>query len=617
MSVYVVVVMLVCTGMVCAADLPGNSFTGTVSRAFSCALNSLGITEKELKFQKTWDSDEFRLSRVQRSLDNPSFLFDLSHCLFSVAQTGSTDDIIQEITGIDAALPSFDSTHELLTYLKEAHDVLKSLYTLPSISVSQQWLSTALLTSFSKVTRDRAVLPDILAAGADKTIIDSTLDKVDAWLYAEENDSLSTVQLLKQLPMEKILLIARAVHSAVLSLAYSDILSIDRKYWKHRGVLIGSAGRDIYTNSSFWCIIDPGGDDLYLENAGFAGMAIEKPLSIIIDLSGNDMYRGAACASAGSAVLGVSVVADRTGDDTYTGGSLSQGAGIGGAGILHDCSGRDYYRSRCYSQGMAFFGLGALIDDKGNDTYETGSSGQGFGSVRGYGILCDSQGNDLYSAGRDQADYGRYGSRYISISQGVGMGMRPYASGGIGAVIDKNGNDVYIADVFGQGVGYWYGLGLLIDVHGQDTYQLYEYGQGAGVHLAGGVLLDGAGNDVYTLRNGIGQGASHDFAVGYLRDYRGDDQYQGHITVQGSSINNGVALLVDDGGNDWYSSFSDISQGFGRFENRRDFGSLGICIDAQGSDWYHDVKRNAFIEIRGLQGICVDYPDEQEQKEDE
>lgn len=612
-----VMIMTVCAGTLLAADISGSPFTGDVSQVFSCALNSLGITEDGLKFQKTWDLDEYRLPRIQRSLDDPVFLFCLSHCMFSIAQTGSIQDIIQKITGIDSAAPAFDSTYELLKYLEKIQNTLRSLYAGSSVAISQQWLSTALLTSFSRLTRDRSVLPDVLAAGADKIVIDSILDKVDAWLYAEENDSLATVKLMKQLPIEKIIAAARAVHGAVTSSEYTDINSIDREHWKRKGVLIGSSDRDIYTNSSYWCIIDPGGDDLYIDNAGFAGMSLQKPLSIIIDLDGNDMYRGASCGSAGSAVLGVSLVADLAGNDMYTGGSLSQGTGIGGAGILYDRAGCDYYRSRRYSQGMAFFGLGALIDDAGNDTYETGSSGQGFGSVQGYAILCDSQGNDLYSAGRDRADYGRYGSRYISISQGVGMGMRPYASGGIGAVIDKSGNDVYIADVFGQGIGYWYGLGMLIDVNGQDAYQLYEYGQGAGIHLACGVLLDGTGNDLYTLRNGIGQGASHDFAVGYLRDYNGDDQYQGHITVQGSSINNGVALLVDDGGDDWYSSFSDISQGFGRFENRRDFGSLGMCLDVQGSDWYHDVKRNAFIEIRGLQGICVDYPDKHNQEKDE
>jgi hypothetical protein len=616
-SVVCFMMMSVCTGITLAADIPDGPFTGTVSRAFSCALNSLGISEDGLRFKKTWDTDEFRLSRVQRSIDDPVFLLDTSHSLFSVAQTGSTDDILYTITGVDAVLSAFDTTYKLLEYLEKTQNTIQLLYAGSSVTVSQQWLSTALLTSFSRVTRNRTVLPDVLAAGADKNVIDSTLEKVDMWLYAKENDTLATVQLLKQLPVEEIIAVARSVLGAVISTEYTDIDSLDRKHWKKKGVLIGSPGPDIYTNSLYWCIIDPGGDDLYIDNAGFAGMSVHKLLSVIIDLAGDDVYRGASCGSAGSAVLGVSLVADLAGNDVYTGDSLSQGAGIGGVGILYDRAGRDYYRSRRYSQGMAFFGLGALIDDAGNDTYETGSSGQGFGSVRGYGILCDSQGNDLYSAGRDQADYGRYGSRYISISQGAGMGMRPYASGGIGAVIDKSGNDVYIADVFGQGVGYWYGLGMLIDVAGQDTYQLYEYGQGAGIHLACGTLLDGAGNDVYTLRNGIGQGASHDFAVGYLRDYSGNDQYQGHITVQGSSINNGVALLVDDSGNDWYSSFSEISQGFGRFENRRDFGSLGICLDAQGSDWYHDVKRNAFIEIRGLQGICVDYPDEQDQEKDE
>jgi len=537
--------------------------------------------------------------------------------LYTTAETGSVENCISEITDTPAATQSVHSIESLLNYLVAVKKNVYGLYN-NSISISSQnWLSTTVLTSFSKLKNNRVILPDILGAGADRKLLDSTLEKVDQWIYAEEEDDLLSIKLLQLLPLDEIIRGARAIESAVHTADYTTLNSLNSEYWKKQGVFIGSPGRDIYTNSSWWCILDPGGNDLYLENIGFAGMAVNKPLSIIIDLDGDDVYRSASCGGAGSAILGISLIADRSGNDIYISGAVSQGAAIGGAAILRDSSGKDYYQASQYSQGMGFFGLGALIDDAGSDTYEISNSGQGYGGVKGYGILCDSSGNDLYSSGRLQADHGRFDNRFISLSQGVGMGMRPYASGGIGALIDRKGNDVYVADVFGQGVGYWYGLGMLIDLNGQDTYQMYEYGQGAGIHLACGALLDGSGNDVYTLRNGIGQGASHDFAVGYLRDYSGNDQYQGHITVQGSSINNGVALLIDDKGNDWYSSFSHISQGFGRFEDLRDFGSLGMCLDASGDDWYHDVKRNAFIDIRGLQGICIDYPDEKKQENNE
>jgi hypothetical protein len=52
--------------------------------------------------------------------------------------------------------------------------------------------------------------------------------------------------------------------------------------------------------------------------------------------------------------------------------------------------------------------------------------------------------------------------------QGYGLGLRPYYAGGIGLIIEGEGNDIYNTDIFGQGGAYWYSLGAIVDKSGHD-----------------------------------------------------------------------------------------------------------------------------------------------------
>ena len=122
--------------------------------------------------------------------------------------------------------------------------------------------------------------------------------------------------------------------------------------------------------------------------------------------------------------------------------------------------------------------------------------------------------------------------------------------GGIGILRDESGNDTYEAQLFAQGIGYYYGLGLLWDGNGDDKYLAVRYAQGNGAHQALGVLRDESGNDDYRLSFGVGQGMGLDLAVGVLFDGGGDDAYRAGMLAQGTATANGVGLLTDGGGTD-------------------------------------------------------------------
>ena len=87
----------------------------------------------------------------------------------------------------------------------------------------------------------------------------------------------------------------------------------------------------------------------------------------------------------------------------------------------------------------------------------------------------------------------------VSMAQGAAYGYRTSLAGGIGILRDDAGNDSYTAEMFAQGVGYYYGIGLLWDRGGNDKYQAVRYAQGNGVHEAVGVLRDEQGGAHYEV----------------------------------------------------------------------------------------------------------------------
>jgi hypothetical protein len=336
-------------------------------------------------------------------------------------------------------------------------------------------------------------------------------------------------------------------------------------------VVIGTAGDDVHAADAA-LIIDPGGNDRYAR-APVTGSAV----SVIIDLGGNDSYNGSDLV-----VLGLSAIVDVAGNDRYITTESGQGAAIAGASLILDMVGDDIYEAGFFAQGAAAIGLGAVIDLAGNDRYQIRTNGQGYGMAGGVGLLWDRAGNDHYSAGGLPDAFGRGGG--VSMAQGAAYGYRTSLAGGIGILRDDAGNDSYTAEMFAQGVGYYYGIGLLWDRGGNDKYQAVRYAQGNGVHEAVGVLRDESGDDEYVASFGVAQGMGLDQAVGVLYDGAGDDAYRGGTLVQGAATSNGIGVLIDRGGADQW--LAGDATGWGSADWARGLPTLGLLL--------HDPSRAAF-----------------------
>lgn len=337
-------------------------------------------------------------------------------------------------------------------------------------------------------------------------------------------------------------------------------------------VVVGTQGDDAHTADAA-LIVDPGGNDSYAR-APVTGGAV----SVIIDLVGNDRYDGTDVV-----VHGLSAIVDVSGDDRYTTTGAGQGAAIAGASLLLDMAGDDRYEAGAFAQGAAAFGLGVIIDMAGNDVYRLRNGGQGYGMAGGVGLLWDRAGNDSYLAAGLPDAFARGGG--ISLAQGAAYGYRTSLGGGIGILRDDAGDDHYSAEMFAQGVGYYYGIGVLWDRGGNDRYQAVRYAQGNGVHEAVGVLRDESGNDSYTATVGVAQGMGLDLAVGVLYDGAGDDRYRGGTLVQGAATSNGIGLVIDAGGADrWHA---DDGSHWGDAPWARGLPTLGIML--------HDASRAAYV----------------------
>ncbi len=320
--------------------------------------------------------------------------------------------------------------------------------------------------------------------------------------------------------------------------------------------VVGGTGPNRYLGDCpFALIVDLGGDDFYGPGVGgVVGAAGRGFVTMVVDRAGNDTWESVNCPVAqGGAVLGFACVVDMEGDDTWRASGMSQGSGMMGRGILADLAGDDIFQAAIHAQGAGTLGSGLLVDASGDDMRRVASYGQGFGGPGGQGELVDSEGHDVYMAGFCFPHEPLLPRDNRAMSQGFGMGLRPFIAGGIGALLDcGEGNDTYRAEVFGQGCSYWYALGILVDEGGQDVYSAAQYSQGTGIHLSAGVLLDLSGDDQFISRNGPAQGSAHDLSTGFLFDGEGSDVF---VTDggQGLALTNSAAVFADMGGNDLFA----------------------------------------------------------------
>ncbi len=369
---------------------------------------------------------------------------------------------------------------------------------------------------------------------------------------------------------------------------------------KTPGWVINGAGNDTY-RGEYSVIIDLGGDDIYDLSYDLS----DPHPCVVIDMGGNDVYSAATDFALGAGGFSLGLLVDMAGDDSYLGKSFGVGAGYFGVGVIYDSAGNDRYLMDTFGEGAGAFGVGMVVDENGDDLYQGAAHCQAFGFTRGFGAIVDTRGNDRYISGAKYSDFLRYDNHYLTMSQGFGYGYRPYMSGGIGALCDLAGNDVYVADIFGQGASYWKSIGVLCDVSGDDIYTAHQYAQGSGAHMTHGILLDLAGDDSYRSK-GVSQGCGHDYSFGLLSDRAGADTYVCADLSQGAGSANGIGALIDFTGADRYMVV-DSANTHGYGNPRREFGSIGLFIDAGGVDDYGRLSRENHVRRDGGRwGVAFD-----------
>ncbi|HTR44914.1 MAG TPA: hypothetical protein VMH06_04310, partial [Thermodesulfovibrionales bacterium] len=311
-------------------------------------------------------------------------------------------------------------------------------------------------------------------------------------------------------------------------------------------VIVGGIGPKIYADDAA-LILDLGEGNLFLNNAG--GTRPGMPVALVINWGGHNQYISSENFSQGAGLLGGGFLIDLGGNALFVSRDGSQGAGFWGVGFLYHGGGSGIFSARKFSQATGQMGIGLLISGKGDDRYSCSYGGQGLGLFGGAGILVDEGGNDLYQLGGLEPDFRDPSRSTVSMGQGFANGVRPEKGvngvpGGLGMLIDEEGNDMYIADYFAQGAAYYYGLGILDDREGNDRYFSGRYAQGAGIHSSVGVFIDRRGNDFYHASFGVAQGTGHDFGVGFFEDSDGDDRYQGGTLVQGAATNGSLGIFI-------------------------------------------------------------------------
>jgi len=603
-------------------------------RALHQALEIQGMKEKELGFYKFWAVDSFfRLKIVERLLSHPlevpPYVESSARKVERLSRAPAALSI-EQYRAIDLHITDADTVkigreiarrQRALFRQDNGGKLMRAVNTiLASFAIGDSFLKQALCSISERELN--ILLGEAPNFWKDE---DDTLEKGFSGILQREFGREYDSSL--QVKSETLLAYARRVNRQALALAgiavtmgatratqllqdwmaeekvYKDSLKVFETRWGK--VIIGTEGDDVYQDDAA-LIIDPGGDDRYLNRAGGAIGILDNPFSVVIDLKGNDLYQTQKLFSQGGAIFGCGVLFDLAGDDVYRSRHYAQGAAIFGTGVLWDGSGQDIYDAGFYAQGAGHYGVGLLIDNQGNDCYRAFCYCQGFAGTWGYGLLAEDGGQDLYYAGGRYLHEPLLPREFRSFAQGFAIGVRPDASGGIGFLCDLKGNDFYNAEVFCQGTSYWYSLGMLYDGEGFDHYTAAQYSQGAGIHLSVGALIDAEGNDSYFSRLGPSQGEGHDLSVGVLFDYQGDDGYYAS-GGQGIGLTNSVGLFLDADGQDWYmTSESLIAQGSSNWA--RGFGGIGLFIDLAGKDQYPagNIAANKRWWTKGTYGSGID-----------
>lgn len=389
-------------------------------------------------------------------------------------------------------------------------------------------------------------------------------------------------------------------------------------------IVIGGRGPNTYRDGGqrVALLLDLGGNDTY---AGLAAPMNElQGISVVIDLEGDDVYEASPLGLA-TGRLGVGMLVDCAGDDQYHLAAGSGGTGFAGIGLLVDQAGNDHYTGSRFTQGAAIGGIGLLVDRSGNDDYTSFGYAIGFGGPLGIGAVIDLTGNDAYQCGNryasgyNQAEApdakpGEARFQYDCFGLGAGAGQRLLpkqeppvvedVAGGIGLVLDQEGNDRYSSANFSQGVGYYFGAGIKIDERGDDVHQAARYGHGAGAHFGVGLFVDRAGADQYMSTGPFYNGAAAwDRSVALAVDDGADDDIYDlqRSTGLGIADHRAWSLFVEAGGQDRYL----VPKGLGDARH----GSVSGFFDLGGDDRYETAmpaRQGAVLRRDEPGGLFVD-----------
>jgi len=284
------------------------------------------------------------------------------------------------------------------------------------------------------------------------------------------------------------------------------------------------------------------------------------------------------------------LIVDLAGDDAYS-GEVAASTAARPIGLLLDMRGDDTYVATVPAQGAGMCGVGILLDAGGDDRYQGHHYAQGAGQF-GLGLLADLGGNDTY----------------FNKFSGQGCGFF-----GIGLLFDVAGNDEYKLYADGQGLGGPCGVGVLADRAGDDRYTAVREhsvtgrpsyhspdldvavsnAQGCGLGRRGdggdghswagglGALLDEGGNDHYTSGNWC-MGTGYWFGIGLLHDRDGDDEYHGAVYSQGSGAHFCIGVMIDEAGDDQHLAEANSNNSIAW---AHDF-VIAIMLDVSGDDLY-------------------------------
>ena len=227
-----------------------------------------------------------------------------------------------------------------------------------------------------------------------------------------------------------------------------------------------------------------------------------------------------------------------------------------------------------------------VLDVGGDDAYEFLAPAE----THRMSVLLDHRGNDRYATAAPGADPSAatlgYGilwdtegdDRYEGSEQAQASALF-----GAALLVEGGGNNRFVASARSQAHAVA-GLALLLSGGGDDTFRAQTYSQASGGPQGVAVLIDTGGNERYTLDNTplvrpSPQLPERNTSMGQGAGYGGRGEF-----FDGRSLAGGIGLLLDLAGNDRYEA-QVFAQGAGYYEG------LGLLLDDGGDDrfesaWY-------------------------------